>query len=114
MRLIYNLKQLEQIKNKLYYVRKNHLWYKLSKEQKQELVFKYIDNISIKFDKKKIQLLRRFNNKKEINNIGYLFRENCLNLVVNVNDKSLILSNYNSKEDIDGYIKSLNEFYKIQ
>jgi len=115
MRLIYNLKQLEQIKNKSYYVRKNHLWDKLSKEQKQELVFKYIDNISIEVDKKKNVSIKKINiNKKEINNIGYLFRENCFDLVVNSNDKSLILSNYNSKDDIDNYIKSLSEFYKIK
>ncbi len=53
-------------------------------------------------------------NKKEINNIGYLFRENCFDLVINSNDKSLILSNYNSKNDIDNYIKLLSEFYKIK
>jgi len=115
MRLIYNLKQLEQIKNKSYYVRKNHLWDKLSKEQKQELVFKYIDNISIKVDKKKNVSIKKINiNKKEINNIGYMFRENCFDLVVNSNNKSLILSNYNSKDDIENYIKSLSEFYKIK
>ena len=115
MRLIYNLKQLDQIKNKSYYVRKNHLWDKLSKEQKQELVFKYIDNISIEIDKKKNVSIKKINiNKKEINNIGYLFRENCFDLVVNSNDESLILSNYNSQSDIDNYIKSLSEFYKIK
>ncbi len=115
MRLIYNLKQLEQIKNKSYYVRKNHLWDKLSKEKKQELVFKYIDNISIEVDKKKNVSIKKINiNKKEINNIGYLFRENCFDLVINSNDESLLLSNYKSKEDIDSYIKSLSEFYKIK
>lgn len=115
MKLIYNLKQLEQIKNKSYYVRQNHLWDKLSKEQKQELVFKYIDNIIIEVDKKKNASIKKINiNKKEINNIGYLFRENCFDLVINSNDKSLILSNYNSKEDLDSYVKSLSEFYKIK
>ena len=43
-----------------------------------------------------------------------MFRKNCFDLVVNSNDKSLILSNYNSREDIDSYIKSLSEFYKIK
>ena len=115
MRLIYNLKQLEQIKNKSYYVRKNHLWDKLSKEQKQGLVFKYIDNISIEVDKKKNVSIKKINiNKKEINNIGHLFRENCFDLVVDSNDKSLILSNYNSKADLESYIKSLSKFYKIK
>lgn len=114
MRLIYNLKQLEQIKYKSYYVRKNKLWDKLLKEQKQELVFKYIDNISIEIDKNKNVTIKQINiNEKEIKNIGYMFRENCFDLVVNSNDKSIILSNYKSKEDIDNYIKSLSEFYKI-
>lgn len=34
--------------------------------------------------------------------------------MINSNDKSLILSNYNSKEDLDSYVKSLSEFYKIK
>lgn len=115
MRLIYNLKQLEQIKYKSYHVRKNKLWDKLPKEQKQELVFKYIDNISIEIDKKKNVSIKKINiNKKEIKNIGYMFRENCFDLVINSNDKNLILSNYTSKEDIESYIKSLSEFYKIK
>ena len=115
MRLIYNLKQLEQIKYKSYHVRKNKLWDKLPKEQKQELVFKYIDNISIEIDKKKNVSIKKINiNKKEIKNIGYMFRENCFDLVINSNNKNLILSNYKSKEDIESYIKSLSEFYKIE
>lgn len=114
MKLIYNLKQLEKIKYKSYYVRKNHLWDKLSKEQKQELVFKYIDNISIEIDKKKNVFIKHINiKKKEIKNIGYLFRKNCFDLVVNSNDKNIILSNYQSKDDMNSYIKLLSEFYKI-
>ncbi len=70
MRLIYNLKQLEQIKYKSYHVRKNKLWDKLPKEQKQELVFKYIDNVSIEIDKKKNVSIKKTNiNKNEIENI---------------------------------------------
>lgn len=115
MRLIYNLKQLEQIKYKSYHVRKNKLWDKLPKEQKQELIFKYIDNISIEIDKKKNVSIKKINiNKKEIKNIGYMFRENCFDLVINSNDKNLILSNYKSKDNIESYIKSLSEFYKIK
>ena len=114
MRLIYNLKQLEQIKYKSYHVRKNKLWDKLPKEQKQELVFKYIDNVSIEIDKKKNVSIKKTNiNKNEIENIGYMFRENCFDLVINSNDKNIILSNYQSNEDIENYTKSLSKFYKI-
>ena len=42
-----------------------------------------------------------------------MFREICFDMVVNYNDKNFILFNYKSKEDINNYIKSLSEFYKI-
>lgn len=42
-----------------------------------------------------------------------MFRENCFDLVINSNDKNLILSNYQTNEDMEKYIKSLSEFYKI-
>ncbi len=42
-----------------------------------------------------------------------MFRENCFDLVINSNDKNIILSNYQSNEDIENYTKSLSEFYKI-
>ena len=114
MRFIYNLRQLEQIKKKSYYVRKNRLWDILTKEQKQEMVFKYIDNVSIEIDKKKNVLIKNINiNKNEIENIGYMFRENCFDILINSTDKNIILSNYQSNEDMEKYIKALSEFYKI-
>lgn len=42
-----------------------------------------------------------------------MFRENCFDLVINSNDKNIILSNYQSNEDIENYTKSLSKFYKI-
>ena len=47
LNLYTNLFQLEKLKYKSYYVRKNGLWNKLSKEQKSELIKKYIDSIEI-------------------------------------------------------------------
>lgn len=106
-------KQLKQIKNKSYYVRKNHFWDILPKEQKQEIVFKYIDNVSIEIDKKIFSIKKININKNEIENIGYMFRENCFDILINSNDKNIILSNYQLNEDMENYIKSLSEFYKI-
>ncbi len=54
LRLYNNLFQLEKMKYKSYYVRKKGLWNKLTKEQKAELITKYIDSIEI--EKKKMQL----------------------------------------------------------
>ena len=42
-----------------------------------------------------------------------MFRENCFDILINSNDKNIILSNYQSNEDMEKYIKSLSEFYKI-
>ena len=41
-------------KNKSYHVRKNHLWDKLSKEQKYDLINKYINTIEVSKVKEEI------------------------------------------------------------
>ena len=66
LKLYTNLFQLEKLKHKSYYVRKNGLWNKLSKEQKSELIKKYIDSIEIQKVKDEI-IIKKINiNKKEI------------------------------------------------
>ncbi len=113
LRLYNNLFQLEKMKYKSYYVRKNGLWNKLSKEQKAELITKYIDSIEIEKKKDEI-IIKKINiNKKEIQNIGYMFRNDCFDMAVNINDRDIILSNERTKEDITKYIESLSNFYKI-
>lgn len=113
LRLYNNLFQLEKKKYKSYCVRKNGLWNKLTKEQKSELIIKYIDSIEIEKKKDEI-IIKKINiNKKEIQNIGYMFRNDCFDMAVNINDRDVILSNERTKEDITKYIESLSKFYKI-
>ena len=113
LRFYNNLFQLEKMKYKSYYVRKNGLWNKLTKEQKAELITKYIDSIEIEKKKDEI-IIKKINiNKKEIQNIGYMFRNDCFDIAVSVNDRDIILSNEKTKEDIIKYIESLSKFYKI-
>ncbi len=54
LRMYNNLFQLEKMKYKSYYVKKNGLWNKLTKEQKAELITKYIDSIEIEKNKEEI------------------------------------------------------------
>lgn len=113
LKLYNNLFQLEKMKYKSYYVRKNGLWNKLTKEQKAELITKYIDSIEIEKNKEEI-IIKKINiNKKEIQNIGYMFRNDCFDMAVNINERDVILSNEKTKEDITRYIESLSKFYKI-
>ena len=89
------------------------MWNKLSKEQKSELIKKYIDSIEIQKVKDEI-IIKKINiNKKEIESIGYMFRNDCFDMVVNINEKEIILSNEKTKEDINKYISSLSKYYKI-
>ena len=46
-------------------------------------------------------------------NIGYMFRNDCFDMAININDRDVILSNENTKEDINKYITSLSKFYNI-
>lgn len=113
LRLYNNLFQLEKMKYKSYYVRKKGLWNKLTKEQKAELITKYIDSIEIEKKKDEI-IIKKINiNKKEIKNIGYMFRNDCFDMAVNINDRDVILSNERTKKDIANYVDSLSKFYKI-
>lgn len=114
LNLYYNLLQLEKMKYKSYYVRKNGLWNKLTKEQKSKLIMKYIDSIEIERVKDEIVIKKININKKEIMNIGYMFRNDCFDMAININDRDIILSNEKTKDDIDKYINSLSKFYNIQ
>ena len=113
LNLYYNLLQLEKMKYKSYYVRKNGLWNKLTKEQKSKLIMKYIDSIEIEKVKEEIVIKKININKKEIMNIGYMFRNDCFDMAININDRDVILSNKKTKDDIDKYINSLSKFYNI-
>ena len=113
LNLYYNLFQLEKMKYKSYYARKNGLWNKLTKEQKSKLIMKYIDSIEIEKVKDEIVIKKININKKEIMNIGYMFRNDCFDMAININDRDIILSNEKTKKDIDKYINSLSKFYKI-
>lgn len=113
LNLYYNLLQLEKMKYKSYYVRKNGLWNKLTKEQKSKLIMKYIDSIEIEKVKEEIVIKKININKKEIMNIGYMFRNDCFDMIININDRDIILSNEKTKDDIDKYINSLSKFYNI-
>ncbi len=113
LKLYNNLFQLEKMKYKSYYVRKNGLWNKLAKEQKAELITKYIDSIEIEKKKDEIVIKKININKKEIQYIGYMFRNDCFDMAVNINNRDVILSSERTKEDITKYIESLSKFYKI-
>lgn len=113
LNLYYNLLQLEKMKYKSYYVRKNGLWNKLTKEQKSKLIMKYIDSIEIERVKDEIVIKKININKKEIMNIGYMFRNDCFDMIININDRDIILSNEKTKDDIDKYINLLSKFYNI-
>lgn len=113
LNLYYNLFQLEKMKYKSYYARKNGLWNKLTKEQKSKLIMKYIDSIEIERVKDEIVIKKININKKEIMNIGYMFRNDCFDMIININDRDIILSNEKTKDDIDKYINSLSKFYNI-
>lgn len=112
---IFNLKEIEKMKIKADYVKENNLWDKLDKEQKQFLINKYLEEIEIDIDKNyNVSILNIIFNKNEIENIGYMFRNDCFDMIVNVENRDVILSNYKNKEETLDYISTLRNFYKIK
>ena len=110
----FNIKEIEKMKIKSDYVKQNNLWIKLTKEQKQFIINKYIDEFEVKVDKDhNVQITNIIFNKNELENIGYMFRNDCFDLIVNVKDRDIILSNYKTKEETMSYIDTLRNFYNI-
>ena len=113
--LFFNVKEIEKIKLKSEYVKRQNIWYKLTQEQKQYIINKYIDEIEISSDNNyKISILNIIFNKNEIENIGFLFRNDCFDMVFNLDERDVILSNIKSNEETQSYIDTLRNFYNIK
>lgn len=113
--LFFNIKEIEKIKLKSEYVRKHNLWCKLKQEQKQFLINKYIDEIEIGSDNShNVSILNIVFNKNEIENIGYMFRNDCFDMVISVNERDVILSGVKNNENTKEYVSALRKFYNIK
>ena len=53
-------------------------------------------------------------NKNEIENIGYMFRNDCFDMIVSIEDRDIIISNWKTEEETASYISSLRNFYNIK
>ena len=112
--MFFNMKELEKLKLKSEYVKEHSLWSKLSQEQKQYIINKYIDEIEINSDNNhNISILNIIFNKNEIENIGLMLRNDCFDMIVNVKDRDIILSNIKSSEETKKYIDTLRKFYNV-
>ena len=115
IKLNYNMKEFDKLLLKSNYVKDNNLWIELTKEQKYYIINKYINEITLNIDSKyNVSLSNVSFNKKEIENIGYMFRNDCFDMVININDRDVILSNYKNDEDIQKYVSTLRNFYNIE
>ena len=112
---IFNIKEIEKMKMKSEYVKSHNLWKKLDSSQKYYIINKYIDEIKIDIDKNyNVSINNIIFNKNEIENIGYMFRSNCFDMIINIDERDAILSNYKNEFKTQEYIKSLREFYNIR
>ena len=113
--LFFNVKEIEKLKLKSEYVKEHNLWNQLSQEQKQYIINKYIDEIEISSDNNhNVSILNIIFNKNEIENIGYMFRNDCFDMIVDACDRDIILSNTKSEEETKSYISTLRNFYNIK
>ena len=112
---IFNIKEIEKMKMKSEYVKNHNLWKKLDSSQKYYIINKYIDEIKIDIDKNyNVSINNIIFNKNEIENIGYMFRSDCFDMIINIDERDAILSNYKNEFKTQEYIKSLREFYNIR
>ena len=116
LRLIFNLKELEKKKYKSHYACEKGLWKMLDKEQKYNLINKYIASIEVEKGKDKDDdvIIKNINfRKSELKNMLSTFRSDCFDMLVNINNQDVILSNYKTENEISNYVNALSEFYKV-
>lgn len=105
---IFNLKEIEKMKQKSEYVKTN-------KPRTNAVYHKYIDEIEIDVDKDyNVSIANIIFNKNEIENIGYMFRNDCFDMIVNINERDIILSNYKNEQEKNDYVYNLRKFYNIK
>ena len=110
---IFNIKEIEKMKMKSEYVKSHNLWKKLDSSQKYYIINKYIDEIKIDIDKKyNVSINDIIFNKNEIENIGYMFRSDCFDMIINIDERDAILSNYKNEFKTQEYIESFAEHKK--
>ena len=63
---------------------------------------------------KKVSIVNIVFNKNEIENIGYMFHNDCFDMIINVNEQDLILSNFQNEQNTKDYITNLRNFYNIK
>ncbi|MBR1416506.1 MAG: recombinase family protein [Bacilli bacterium] len=114
-KLLFNAKEIEKMKYKSNYVKTHNLWLELSKDQKQFIINKYINEIEISINHDySVNILNISFNKNEIENIGYMFRNDCFDMVINLEKKDVLLSSYKDEEDTQKYISNLRDYYNIK
>ncbi len=96
-------------------MKEHNLWNQLSQEQKQFIINKYIDEIEIRADNNhNVDILNIIFNKNEIENIGLMFRNDCFDMIVNIEDQDIILSSVRNDEETKSYITALRNFYNMK
>lgn len=111
---IFNIKEIEKW-NETEYVKSHNPLEKIDSSQKYYIINKYIDEIKIDIDKKyNVSINDIIFNKNEIENIGYMFRSDCFDMIINIDERDAILSNYKNEFKTQEYIESLREFYNIK
>lgn len=103
------------MKQKPDYVKSNNLLKKLNKKQKQYLINKYIYEIEIDYDKNyNVSIRNIVFNKNESENIDYMFRSDCFDMIVSTHEIDIILFTYTKEKDINRYVDTLRSFYNIK
>ena len=114
VKLFFNVKEIEKLKVKSEYVKEHNLWNQMNQEQKQYIINQYIDEIKISSDNNhNVSILNIIFNKNEIENIGYMFRNDCFDMIINVNERDIILSNYIKQQEKNDYTTMYNSVVNV-
>lgn len=112
--------EIEKRENLSYYSKTLKTWNKLTDKEKQKIINEYVDNIelSIKKDEKtkdKIITIENINIKEsKINNFAFMFRENIMDMTIKKDERNILISQPQKKNEINEFVKNLKQFYSIE
>ena len=104
--------ELEIIKNKIKELEK----LQETESNKEDIEFMFnLKEIVFEIDKKsKVVIKNIIFNQNEIENIGYMFRNDCFDLVFNIDERNIIMTNIKTKEETNEYVNNLRHYYHIK
>jgi len=109
------IKEIQKRQSSNYFSSSEDIWCRLSKEEKRLIVADFIEDMEIKVDKKKNVTITNIKfRESKVFNLVYMMREKLMDMVIEKDNRNILVSSPQTKYEIDDFIKKLEKKYDIK